>query len=271
MSERLTLFTPNQIGFTSVRFSSKGIFDTHKDNMVNPYAQTRIPKEAQVEGVQFWPQEQGKYPSIILLHERWGLNGQIKDVATRLACEGYVVLVPNLFGRQGGMITANAEVADALVEQMDQDLVLQDINACCEWLNTNISEDESLDQRKRNFHAVIGFGIGGTLAIRFACRRKRLRAAVSFYGKPPSPLDSIKDLYCPLLYHAAEKDETVTPEELEALQQTAEEAGKSVEIVSYPGTTHSFFNESRADVYHAESAKLAWEKTLSLIDKVLKV
>lgn len=271
MSERVAPFTPDQIGFSSVRFSSKGIFDTHKDNMVNPYAQTKIPKEAQVEAIQYFPVVKGLYPCIVLLHDRFGLNGQIKDVALRLAREGFVVLLPNLYGRQGGMITANAEVADALVERMDQDLVMQDLRACCEWLNVNIAEDESLDQTKRNFHAVIGFGLGGTLAIKFACMRKRLRAAVAFYGKPPAPLDPIKDLYCPLLYHAAEKDHTVTAEDLEGLQQAANDADKKVEIVSYPGTTHNFFNEAKPDEYHAESAKKAWEKTLTLINSVLKV
>jgi len=271
MSERVTPFTPDQIGFCSVRFSSKGIFDTHKDKMVDPYAETRIPKEHQVQGVQYWPLVKGKYPCIVLLHERWGLNGQIKDVASRLACEGYVVLAPNMYGRQGGMITANAEVADALVERMDQDAVMQDIHASCEWLNTNIAEDESLDQTRRNFHAVIGFGIGGTLAIKFACRRKRLRAAVAFYAKPPSSLDPIKDMYSPLLFHAAEKDHTVTSEEIEGLKQAAEEAGKNFELVSYPGTTHSFFNELQADVYHEESAKQAWEKTMEFVDKFLKI
>ena len=271
MLKHVTPFTPDQIGFSSVRFSSKGIFDTHKDKMVDPYAQTRIPKEAQVEGVHFFPQEKGKFPSIVLLHERWGLNGQIKAVATRLACEGYVVLIPNLYGRQGGMITANAEVADALVERMDQETVLEDINACCEWLNTNLSEDELLDQTRRNFHAVIGFGIGGTLAIRFACRRKRLRAAVAFYGNPTSSLDHLQGMHSPLLIHAAEKDDRVTTEELEAFKKAAEDAGKSLKIMTYPGTTHSFFNESKADVYHAESAEKAWEETLAFIDKVLKV
>jgi len=271
MSERVTPFTHEQIGFSSVRFSSKGIFDTHKDKMVDPYAQTRIPKEAQVEGVHFFPQVSGIFPSIVVLHERWGLNGQIKDFATRLAREGYVVFLPNLYGRQGGMITANAEVADALVERMDQDTVLQDINASCEWLNTNLAEDALLDQTKRNFHAVIGFGIGGTLAIKFACRRKRLRAAVSFYGVPPSPMDPIKELYCPLLYHAAEKDVTVSTEDLDEMKRVAEEAGKNLEIVTYPGTIHSFFNESRADVYHAEAAEQAWEKTITFIDKALKI
>ncbi len=170
------------------------------------------------------------------------------------------------------MITANAEVVDALVERIDHDAVMQDINASCEWLNTNIAENDSLEQTKRNFHAVIGFGVGGTLGNKFACRRKRLRAAVAFYAKPPSPLDPIKEMYSPLLYHAAEKDHTVTSEEeIERLKQAAEEAGKSFELASYPGTTHSFFNELQADMYHEESAKQAWEKTLAFVDKFLKI
>ena len=66
MSAHVTPFTPDQVGFSTVRFSSKGVFDTHKDKMVDPYAQTRIPKEAQVEGIKFWPQEKGKFPCIVL-------------------------------------------------------------------------------------------------------------------------------------------------------------------------------------------------------------
>ena len=271
MAERVAPYTPNQIGFGTVRFSSKGIFDTHKDKMVDPYAATRIPKEAQVEGVQYWPQEKGIYPSIVLLHEKWGLTTQVKDIAARLACEGFVVLVPNLYGRQGGMITANAEVADALVERMDIPAVLQDINASCEFLNANIAEDASLDLTKRNSHAVIGFGLGGTLAIQFACRRKRLRAAVSFYGKPPSSLDGITKIYCPILYHAAEFDDTVTSDELEKMRHAIEEADKSCNIQFYPGTKHGFFNPTRPDLYDAHAADQAWEATLDFLQKFLNV
>ena len=271
MPERVAPYTPNQIGFGTVRFSSKGIFDTHKDKMVDPYAATRIPKEAQVEGVQYWPQEKGQFPSIVLLHEKWGLTTQVKDIASRLACEGFVVLVPNLYGRQGGMITANAEVADALVERMDIPAVLQDINASCEYLNVNLAEDTSLDLTKRNFHAVMGFGMGGTLAIQFACRRKRLRAAVSFYGKSPKSLDSLSNIYCPLLYHAAEQDHTITPEELDGLRQAVEDAGKPCEILSYPGTKHGFFNHTKSDLYDAKSADQAWESTLDFLHKLLHV
>ena len=269
MPGRVTPFTPNQIGFGTVRFSSKGVFDTHKDKMVDPYAATRIPKEAQVEGIQYWPQEKGIFPCVVLLHEKWGLTTQIKEIASRLACEGYVVMAPNLYGRQGGMITANSEVADALVDRMKIPDVLQDIHACCEFLNANISEDTSLDLTKRNSHAVIGFGLGGTLAIQFASRRKRLRAAVSFYGKPPDSLEAISNMYCPLLYHGAENDDTVTTDQLEGLRQAIDEAGKTCEWHTYPGTKHGFFNHTREDLFDAQSAEQAWETTLNFLQKYL--
>ena len=148
MTDHSSPFTPEQIGSHTVRFSSTGIFETHKDQMVDPYAATKIPKEAQVEGTHYAPQTKDIFPSIVLLHDRWGLTSQIKNTALKLACEGYVVLVPNLYGRQGGMITANSEVADALMERMNEQHALQDINACCEYLNANLSEDTTLEQTK---------------------------------------------------------------------------------------------------------------------------
>ena len=132
MTNHVSPFSLDQIGFHTVRFSSTGIFETHKDQMVDPYAATRIPKGAQVEGTQHAPQTGGIFPTVVLLHDRWGFTSQIGETAKRLACEGYVVLVPNLYGRQGGMITANAEVADALMERLNEKDAMQDINACCE-------------------------------------------------------------------------------------------------------------------------------------------
>ncbi|RMH07754.1 MAG: dienelactone hydrolase family protein [Nitrospirae bacterium] len=265
----MPVFSPDQIGSSPVRFSSKGVFETHKDRMVNPYAETLIPKEAQVEGIQFWPQAKGKYPCLVLLHDQWGLTFHINELARRFACEGYVVLAPNLYGRQGGMITANAEVAQALMERMNEELVLQDIHASCEFLNANLPEDPNLEFTKRNIHGIVGWGMGGTLAIRFALKRKRLRAVVSFYGRLPEPLESIQQLSCPLLYHAAEKNEAADDQALEQLCRYANEAGKSVEIRRYPGTCSGFSDPMRSDVYDESQTHLAWEETLAFLRKQL--
>ncbi len=271
MAEHVSPFTLEQIGTKPVRFSSSGIFATHKDQMVDPYTATRIPKEAQVEGTQYLPQGKGPFPSIILLHDRWGLTSQIQTIAKQLACEGYIVLAPNLYGRQGGMITANDEVAEALMARLNHEQALEDLNACCEFLNTNITEDILLDNTKRNMHAVIGLGMGGNIAIQLAARRRRMRAAVSFYGSLPDNIQDItKQLYCPLLYHAVNQNGSSSLDDVKQFQAQAQEGGKKIDIQSYPDATAGFCNQAHPHTYHEETAQEAWRVTIAFIDGILK-
>ncbi len=251
-------FTLQQIGTGTSRFPSGVAIPTTTDASVDPYIRTRTTKDVQVECIQFWPQEKGAYPGIVLLHEWWGLNSQITDLGARLACEGYGVIIPNLYGRLGGMVTANAEVADALMGKLNDSLILQDINSCCEYLNTR-------EYIKRNIHGVVGFGMGGTLAIRFASQRKRLRAAVSYYGRIPESDSAVKDLFCPVLYHRGEKDTWVSQQDIERFNVSAREQQKRVEIRTYPGAGHAFSNETRPDSYHAEASAEAWNATASFL------
>lgn len=247
-------FTLQQIGTGASRFPSGVALPTMTDASVDPYIRTRPIKTVQVECIEFWPQEKGTYPGIVLLHEWWGLNSQIKDLGARLACEGYGVIIPNLYARIGGMVTGNAEVAEALMAKLDPSLALQDINSCCEFLNTR-------EFIKRNIHGVMGFGMGGTLAMRFACQRKRLRAAVSYYGRITEPEMAFKDILCPVLYHYAEQDSSVSAQDVERLRRSAQEQKKVVDIRSYAGAPHGFINESRPDTYREDIAAEAWAAT----------
>lgn len=262
MSHRTSPFSLQQVGTGTARFPSGGAMPSLTDAAVDPYTKTRVPKETQVECLQFWPQEKGPFPGLVLLHEWWGLNSQIKELANRLACEGYGVIIPNLYGRLGGMVTANAEVAGALMERTDETALLQDINSCCEFLNTH-------DFLKRNIHGVIGFGMGGSLAMRFACQRKRLRAAVVFYGKIVSPQEVLKDLHCPLLYHQAAPDAWATQEDVDQLRATATRYGKRVEVRSYAGAPHAFCDETR-ETYRKEAATEAWDATVEFLKTCLQ-
>ncbi len=271
MAEQATTLTLDDIGSSTVRFSSSGIFATHKDNMVDPYAATRIPKEAQIEGTQYTPQAAGVFPALVFLHDRWGLTRHAQALAKLIACEGYIVLVPNLYGRQGGMITANDEVAEALMGRLDEKLAIQDINACCEYLNTNIPEDELLDNAKRNMHGVIGFGMGGGLAIQFTARRRRLRAAVSFYGHLSQNSDEIaKTSYCPILYHSISPNGLATLEEVTQFQQRAKDEGRTVKIESYPDTPAGFCDQENPATYRPEAFQQAWKTTTKFLNEVLK-
>ena len=255
-------FTLQQIGTGSSRFPSGVALPTITDASVDPYIRTRPIQTVQVECIEFWPQEKGTYPGLVLLHEWWGLNSQIKDLGARLACEGYGVIIPNLYGRIGGMVTGNGEVAEALMGKLNESLALQDINSCCEFLNTR-------QFIKRNIHGVVGFGMGGTLALKFACQRKRLRAAVSYYGRIIPP-ETFQDLICPVLYHHAGNDPWVSAQNIQQLQSLASEYKKRVEVRSYVDAPHAFSNESRPDSYREEMAVEAWAATAAFLKSTLQ-
>ncbi len=263
MAEHTSPYSLDQIGTGTVRFPSGAPIPMRSDAAVDPYVLTRISKDVHVEGIMFWPQVSEKFPGVILLHEWWGLNEQIKETARRLACEGYSVMLPNLYGRLGGMVTASAELARTLMERLPEKDVLGDINSCCEYLNT-------LDLLKRNEHAVVGLGMGGSLAIRFACLRRRLGAAVSFYGRVPAPAESLRDLRCPLLYHQAGADDWVPSEDVERLRDAAKEYDKRIEIRTYEGARQAFANEVRKETHHPEAARAAWTATAEFLAGCLK-
>jgi carboxymethylenebutenolidase len=156
------------------------------------------------------------------------------------------------------VVTADDEVAAALLERQNDANVITDINSCCEYLNTR-------DFAKRNIHGVVGYGMGGSYALRFACHRKRLRATVSYYGKMVRPVELMKDLHSPVLYHQAGKDTWATTEDAELLRTTAAEFGKHVAIHCYPDAPHAFCNEVKPDAYRADATALAWERTASFL------
>ncbi|HMS83556.1 MAG TPA: dienelactone hydrolase family protein [Nitrospira sp.] len=251
-------FTLEQIGTGTARFPSGVPIPTHTDQMVDPYFKSKMPKEHQVDCLLFWPQQAGTYPGLVLLHDWWGLTSQMKDLGARLACEGYMVILPNLYGRLGGMVTANDDVAAALLERQNDDQVITDINSCCEYLNTRTTA-------KKNIHGVVGYGMGGSYALRFACHRKRLRAAVSYYGKMITSHEMMKNLFSPVLYHQAGKGTWATLDDVEQLRTASAASAKRVDIQCYPNAAHAFCNEMKPSAYDADSASLAWERTANFL------
>jgi carboxymethylenebutenolidase len=156
------------------------------------------------------------------------------------------------------MVTDRDEVAAALLEKQNDANVIMDINSCCEYLNTR-------NMVKRNIHGVVGYGMGGSYALLFACHRKRLRAAVSYYGKMVQPRELMRDLSSRVLYHQAGLDAWTTNEEVQQLRAAAAEYGKQAEICTYPDAPHAFCNELNPGAYRAASAALAWERTASFL------
>ena len=247
------------IGSAAVRIPAAGMPDL-LDAAIDPYAPTKTSKQSFIRGFQAWPQTGGPFPAVILLHEWWGLNSHFQDLAFRLAQHGYVALALDQYSRIGGGVTSDADAASQLMGKVKVPDLMQDLGAACEYLNFQ-------EYVKKNRIAVLGFCMGGSHALSFACARRQLRAAVAFYGKIPQ--NSLATLHCPVLYHQAEHDDWITQEEVDTLAGALAARKVVCEVHKYPGTSHAFFNDTRPDVYKADAAAEAWAYTLAFLEQYI--
>lgn len=201
-------------------------------------------------------------PGLILIQEWWGLNDHIKEVARRLAKEGYVVLAPDLYSRLGNVVTKNGAEGAKLMKGLSLDQTIADLNAAL----ARLKAAPSVDPDKIG---AIGFCMGGSYALRLACRMPELRCAVPFYGEIPADVE-LQKLSAPVLYFWGEEDGWIKKEEVVRLKEALKKYKKAGKVHSYPGAPHAFFNDTRREVYQPEVAKDAWKKTLEFFNRFLK-
>ena len=204
----------------------------------------------------------GRLPAVVILHEWWGLNDHMIDVANRFAREGYAALVPDLYSRQGYKVTKDANEAAALMNNLSSQGALRDFNAATQWLKARPFVDPPRV-------GVVGFCMGGTLALTMATHNSDIKAAAVFYGKVP-PIESLDSLLCPVLFHHGAKDGWVTKQEADRLRQGLQQFSKPGEVITYPEADHAFFNDTRPEVYRKEDAQLAWQRTLAFFAEHLR-
>jgi carboxymethylenebutenolidase len=205
------------------------------------------------------PTEAGRYPGVIVIHEIWGLVDHIKDVASRLACEGHVALAVDLFEEK---TVSKLEEGPGLRERFTEEKILGDLNGGFNYLKT-------LTYVNQSRIGSVGFCMGGGLSLLLACHNRELAAAVVFYGRSPSPIDMVKNIQCPILGNYAGADFAIKESDIDLLKQTLTKYGKIFDIKVYPGAPHAFFNDTR-ESYRPEAAKDAWERTLKFFGKQLK-
>ncbi len=253
-------FQRQDIGSANVRFPTGSSMPDPLDVAVDPYGGTKRTKGTNVKGFQAWPQKSGPFPGVLLLHDWWGLTSHVQDLTFRLALHGFVALAVDQYSRTGGAVASEAGHARELMGRLNHQHVMQDLLAAVEYLNFQ-------DYVKKNRIAVVGFGMGGSHALSFAGDRRQLRAAVSFYGH--IPLDKLGGLRCPVLYHRAGQDDSVTDMEIQQLSQKLAENKVVSEIQTYPDASRGFFDDTRPETYHADAAATAWGKTLEFLDRYI--
>lgn len=210
------------------------------------------------------PVAAGKYPGVIVIHANQGINDYTRDVARRLAKQGYVALVPDYLSRQGGTLKANPkrEGLSNIREIAPWQAVAEDTDAGFAYLR--ILPDVRGDRL-----GVVGFCWGGEMTFGVATQVRGLKAVVVFYGRSPRPLDLVKNIQAPLLAHYGEKDPGVN-KDIPGTEEAMKKYEKSYTYKIYPGAQHGFHTDTNPERYHPEAAKEAWGRTLDFFKKNLQ-
>jgi carboxymethylenebutenolidase len=204
-----------------------------------------------IEGALALPAGGGKAPAVVVLQEWWGVNEQIQTMAARLAAEGFVALVPDLYR---GKVAKDAAEAGAMMNGLDWGRAMDDIAGAVEHLRAH--------PRATGKVAVIGFCMGGALAFATAAQVEGLAAVVPFYGIP-SP-QNWGHVTAPIQAHFSHNDGWAKPDLAREIQQTLQRDGKSMELHIYEAE-HAFMNDRRPEVYDPAAAKLAWDRAIAFL------
>jgi carboxymethylenebutenolidase len=201
------------------------------------------------------PQGEETSVGVILIHEWWGINDHIRDLASRYAKEGYVCVAPDLY--RGRVATDTAE-ASALMQALAIDDGIETIRKAL---------DAAAETYQVKRFAITGYCMGGTFGLRAACEIPELKAAAPFYGDTPEE-SVLRQLRVPTLFIAGKRDAWINEEKVNQLRAVAAKHNLPVEVVSYDAD-HAFFNDTRPQVYDAAAAADAWRRVLEFFGKYL--
>ncbi len=193
----------------------------------------------------------GKGPGILVIQEWWGLVPHIKSVCDRFAAEGFSALAPDMYH---GKTASEPDEAGKLFMALNIAQAEKDLAGAAKYLASQSSTSKL---------GVVGFCMGGQLALFAGATQPNIGAVVDFYGVHPNVTPDYARLAGPVLGLFAEKDAFVTPDTARGVEAAIKKAGKSVEIHIYPGVDHAFFNDDNPGAYNKPAAEDAWRRTLA--------
>jgi carboxymethylenebutenolidase len=205
------------------------------------------------------PKGQGPYPALVVIHEWWGLNDQIRRTANQLARSGYVALALDLYR---GKKTDDPEQAHELMRGLPEDRALRDLGAAVAYLKTRpeVNGDRI---------GAVGWCMGGGFSLKLAMAEPALAACAVYYGSLPTEPESLTAITAPVVGFFGEKDEGIPEASVLAFEKAMQELGKSVEVHIYRNAGHAFANNESKN-YLSMAADDAWAKLMAFFGKHLK-
>jgi len=198
----------------------------------------------------------GKLGGVIVIHENRGLNPHIRDVARRMALEGFVVLAPDFLSPLGGTPEDEDKARD-MFTNLDPALTAANAEASLTYLAKTDGANGKV--------GAVGFCWGGGLVNRFATISPELKAGVAYYGAQP-PAGEVPKIKAALLLHYAGLDDRINAG-IDAYRKELQAGGKTFEIFVYDGVNHAFNNDTSAARYDKKAADLAWGRTVEFLKK----
>ncbi len=198
--------------------------------------------------------------AIIVIHEIWGLNDDIRRITRDFAEAGYLAVAPDLYSQDDPVEEVNEEVFVRVFSDPFRKSALGALHDLRAWV---IEQGWTAEQI-----AMTGFCFGGTYTLQYLLAYDDIAGGISFYGQTPDE-DSIRRLNKPLLAFYGQDDGFLTPHR-ERMLEYAQKLELPIDVETYANAEHSFMNQHRDGSYRPESAADAWQKTMAFLGENLE-
>ncbi|MBN1260549.1 MAG: dienelactone hydrolase family protein [Anaerolineae bacterium] len=216
---------------------------------------------AMVHGYLARPEGASDLPAVLMIHEWWGLNQEIIELADRMAEAGYVVLAPDTYRtKTTGFVPRALWLRITVAEKR----VMNDLDAAYGYVS-------SLQEVDNTRIGVVGFCYGGDMAFAYGTQNEELKAVVTLYGATTTDTTTYGALLetgGPVLAIFGAEDQQIPVTEAEAFERTLSEAGIENQVTLYPGVGHAFVQPDVIDEPGAPQD--AWNEILVFLDKHLQ-
>jgi len=203
------------------------------------------------------PNVDGQYPAVIMIHEWWGLNENIRDMAEKLASHGYIVFAVDLYD---GEVATTSDEARELRSSFDESYWIENMNLASSYVQEKYSPEKI---------GSIGWCFGGGQSLNLALNNDAIDATVIYYGSLTLDKDQLSSINWPILGIFAELDSGIPPETVNQFETALNDLQIENDIYIYPDVNHAFANPS-GERYAPEASMDAWQKTIEFFEMNLK-
>ena len=217
---------------------------------------TFVSGEKQLEGFFVRPEGEGPFPGLVVIHEIFGLTENTKHWAQRFAGEGYATLAVDLFAGRNRAVCMFSMISGMVFRSLNHQGI-QDLR-----ITLNFLEGQPGVDRERV--GAVGYCMGGSLAIAWACTDNRLKAIAPYYATNPKPQEALKRL-CPVVGSYPGKDFTAKPGQ--QLDMVLDQYGIAHDVKIYLNAKHAFCSEDRPNAYDHDAAEDSWEQVLAFFSE----